>query len=109
MTESERGIARRGLDPDRPWGRATIAVQLALFALPATIAWRSSLDRTVYVPVFTLAATFLLGLAMLPVRRWRRTGGRVLAATLFAAALEYSLTLVLVLAYSSLNPTWDLS
>ncbi|WP_460710143.1 hypothetical protein [Nocardioides dilutus] len=105
MTKLDGSVAPRGLDPDWPWGWATVAVQLALFAIPATIAWRSSLDRTVYVPMLALAATLLLGVALLPDRGWRGVGGRILAATL----LELGLALVLVLAYSSANPTWDLS
>jgi len=84
-------------------------VQLALFAVPATVAWRSSLDRTVWIPVVAIAAAMLIGVVLLLTRSGRSAGGRIIVGSLAAAALEASLVLCLVMAYSAANPGWDLS
>lgn len=109
VTERGDGTASSRVHPDRAWGRATLALQLTLFAIPAAIAWRSSLDRTVYIPMIALAITFAVGGVLLMVRAWRGAGGRIAAATVLAAAIEVGLTVVLVLAYGTANPGWDLS
>jgi hypothetical protein len=70
--------------PEARWGWWTLGVHGVLFAIPAVVAWTSSLDRTALLPMVALP-------------------------TVLAVALELGLTFALVLAYSSANPDWDLS
>ena len=94
---------------DGPWGRAVLISQIVLFAVPASIAWSSTLNATVYLPLVALPTTFVVGVVMLAFREWRRVGARVIGATLLALVLEVVIALTLIAAYSSQNPGWDLS
>ncbi|MEZ5091547.1 hypothetical protein [Nocardioides sp.] len=94
---------------DAPWGRVTVLAQLCLFLIPAVTAWTSTLTKTAVIPLAALAVTLLVGTGLLFSRAWRRAGGRIIMGTLAAAVLEVLLTFLLVLAYSSANPGWDLS
>jgi Ni/Fe-hydrogenase subunit HybB-like protein len=93
----------------KPWGRITVLTQLALFAIPATVAWRSSLNSTAYVPLLGLAAALIVGFGLLLARGSRRAGGHIVLGAVVAAAVEVGLTLLLIAAYSGANPDWDLS
>jgi hypothetical protein len=106
--------AEAGSDPvtaltEAPWGRATVLVQLSLFAIPAITDWTATLGSTALIPLVALPLTLCVGIALLLSRVWRRAGGRIILGTLVAAVLEVALTFLLVLAYSSANPGWDLS
>jgi ABC-type amino acid transport system permease subunit len=92
-----------------PWGRITVLFQVALFAIPATVAWRSSLNSTAYVPLVGLAAGLLAGVLLLVARTSRRAGVHIVLGVLVAAVVEVALTLLLIFAYSGANPEWDLS
>ncbi len=94
---------------DGPWGRAVLIFQIAVFAVPASIAWSSTLNATVYLPLVVLPTTFVVGVVMLAFREWRKVGARVIGATLLAFVLEVVLALTLIAAYSSQSPDWDLS
>lgn len=96
-----------------PWGRLILAGQLLVFALPAVITWTSALDGSMYLPLLTLTATFLAGLTLLVVSRWRAVGVRavgirVVGATMLAAGLAMTLTVALFVAYAALHPGWGL-
>jgi|SRR5690349_4492514 len=94
---------------DGPWGRVTLVLQLVLFAVPASIAWSSTINTTAYLPLVALPTTFIAGVVMLALRGWRRTGARVIAATCVAFVLEVGMILMLIVSYSSQHPGWDLS
>jgi hypothetical protein len=108
VSEATASTRKKGVQ-DRPWFRATLIVQLALFMIPAVIAWTSSLNRTAYIPLVALSASLLVGMAMLVPRVWRGAGGRIIAATLLAAALEVGLIFLLIIAYGTTHSGWDLS
>jgi hypothetical protein len=94
---------------DGAWGRATLLFNLGLFAVPAMVAWSSTLTASAVLPMVGLGASLVGGLLMLLLPGWRRVGARVAAAAVLAAGLEVVLTLLLILAYSQANPGWDLS
>jgi hypothetical protein len=94
---------------DAPWGRATVLAHLCLFLIPAVTAWTSTITNTALIPLAALALTLLVGTGLLFSRARRRAGGRIILGTLIAAVLEVLLTFLLILAYSSANPGWDLS
>jgi len=54
-----------------PWFLVTLVVHLALYAVPATVAWRDSLNATGYVPLVGLAVTLTIGVALLFARTTR--------------------------------------
>ena len=108
MTSSVREPRTVALD-GLPWFWATLFLQLVLFAIPAVIAWNDSLNAAAYLPLIALPISLVMGLLMLTSRSSRWAGGRVVAGTLVAAVLELGLTCVLVLAYASSTPGWDLS
>jgi NaMN:DMB phosphoribosyltransferase len=83
--------------------------QLSLFLIPVISAWTSTLTHTALIPLAAMPLTLCLGGVLLISRRWRRAGGRIIAGTVVAAALEVALTLLLIVAYSSAHPGWDLS
>ena len=91
------------------WGRATLLLQLSLFAVPAATAWASTLNSTMWLPLIALPATFVAGLVMLTFRGWRRVGAHIAVASVVAAALEVGLAFMLIVAYSEQTPGWDLS
>jgi hypothetical protein len=95
--------------PEAPWVRVTVLVQLALFLIPAITAWTSTLTATALIPLVALPLTLCAGAALLVARVWRKAGWRIILGTVVAACLEVGLTFVLILAYSSANPGWDLS
>jgi hypothetical protein len=86
-----------------------LALHLALFAIPATIAWTSTLDSTFMLPLLGLAATLIAGVTMLVDAGWRRAGAAILIATVVAALAEAGLAVLLIGLYSEANPGWDLS
>lgn len=92
-----------------PWGRATLLFQLGLFAVPAITAWSSTINASALLPMVGLAATLATGLLMMLLPAWRGVGARVTAATVLAAGLEVGLAFLLVVAYSEVNPGWELS
>lgn len=94
---------------DAPWFRATLLGQLSLYLIPAFTAWTSTLTGTALIPLVALPVTLCVGTLLVISRRWRRAGGRIIAGTVVAAALEAVLTFFLIIAYSGANPGWDLS
>ncbi len=94
---------------DAPWETATVLAQLSLFLIPAITAWTSTLTATALIPLIALPVTLCLGAVLLVSRTWRRAGLRIILGTVIAAVLEVALTFLLILAYSSANPGWDLS
>lgn len=94
---------------DAPWGTATVLAQLSLFLIPAITAWTSTLAATAVIPLVALPLTLCLGAVLLVSRPWRRAGSRIILGTVIAAVIEVALTLLLIVAYSSENPGWDLS
>lgn len=94
---------------DAPWFRATVLGQLSLYLIPAIMAWTSTLTGTALIPLVALPLTLCVGTILLISKQWRRAGGRIIAGTVVAAALEVALTFLLVIAYSSANSGWDLS
>jgi hypothetical protein len=105
---AQASLARRTA-VDGPWGRRTLIFHAVSFVIPAMIAWTSTLNEVVYLPLIALGATLLVGLALLASQRSRRLGGRVIGATVLAFVLEIVIAVALVNAYSSQNPDWDLS
>ena len=91
------------------WGLVTLLVQLSLFAIPASIAWASTLDSTAWLPVVAVPATFVVGLVLLFSREWRREGAWIAVASTFAALLEVGLALLLIAMYADQHPGWNLS
>jgi hypothetical protein len=94
---------------DAPWFRATVLGQLSLYLIPAITAWTSTLSGTAMIPLVALPLTMCVGTFLVTSKRWRGAGGRIIAGTVVAAALEVGLTFLLAIAYSSANPSWDLS
>jgi hypothetical protein len=94
---------------EAPWGRVTVMINLSLFLIPAITAWTSTLTAIALIPLIALPVSLSVGAALLVSRAWRRAGGRIIIGTVVAAVLEVALTVALVVAYSSSNPTWDLS
>ncbi|MXG91208.1 hypothetical protein [Nocardioides flavescens] len=82
---------------------------MTLFAVPAVVAWTSSLDASAALPLVALPATLMCGLGMLARSRQRPAGLRIVGATLAAAALEAGAALALIAAYAAQHPEWDLS
>jgi hypothetical protein len=105
-TKSPEVVWVRG---ETPWATIVVISQLALFFIPAATAWTSSMTATVLIPLIALPVTMLAGAVAVLFREWRRTGVRIIVGTFLAAALEFALTIILVWAYSSANPAWDLS
>ena len=82
-------------------------MNLGLFAIPAAIAWRETLNDAVRLPEVGLAVSGVAGVGLLVARR--RAGLWLLLGTALSAVLQVLLTIGLVLAYDSENPGWDLS
>ena len=83
------------------------AVHLGLFAVPATVAWRDTLNDSLWLPLVGLAGGVIAGLGLLAARQ--RAGFWLLVGTVISAVLQILLTIGLVLAYTQANPGWDLS
>ena len=94
---------------EAPWGRGTLFAQLALFLIPAITAWTSTLSTTALIPLVALPVTLCAGATLLLLRPWRSAGWRIILGTATAAVLEVALTFLLIVAYSSANPGWELS
>ena len=109
MSAGESAAGSASVLADAPWFRATVLGQLSLYLISAITAWTSTLTRTALIPLVALPLALCVGAVLLISRRWRWAGWRIVVGTIVAAALEVALTFLLVIAYSSANPAWDLS
>ena len=98
-----------GAVPAASWA---VAGHLLLFAIGGAFIWASAFGLVVVVALACWGALAFVGLAgtLLLLRRpTRRLGIGLIVGSLLAGAIQIVFAFLLLVAYSSANPGWDLS